>query len=155
MSENLSINIDDLVGECANQPERFYNAGLSAIRANILLKRRKLEAEHQRNQRSADIRFNPKDYGLDKVTESAIQETLGSDLELLKTQQELLDLEHQKLESEHLRDALLQRASMLKAEVELHIQGLSQPDGETARSRIINVMEQQVVSARRQRSKKE
>lgn len=150
--QNLSINVDDLVGECAQQAERFYEAGLNAAHASMMWRRKKLETDLLRNQRAADIRANPKDYGLEKITEAAISEALGSDKDLKRQQEELLEMEEAKLLADNLREALMQRASMLKAEVELHIQGLVQPDGESARQKITSVLEQQVVRARKKKA---
>lgn len=149
---NLSINIDDLVHECADQAERFFEAGLNAVMASVQYKRKKLEFDLLRNQRAADIRSNPKDYGLEKVTEAAIGEALGSDKDVKRQQEELLTLEETKLLAENLRDAYMQRASMLKAEVELHIQGISQPDGESARTKLNSAVEAQIVSAKKKKA---
>lgn len=62
--------------EWTNQPKLYYQAAMELAEASASYERAKAERELQEAEISLDIRKNPGKYGLDKVTEGAISNTV-------------------------------------------------------------------------------
>jgi len=116
---NLKIDIFQLEKECAEQSQLLYDAGVALAEANY----KYVEAKNNREKIEADLDFEIrkdfKSFGLTKVTENSIANTI----KLQKSYQKALEAER-KLEYERdlaraKRDAYGQRGSLLKEEVAL------------------------------------
>ena len=81
---------------------------------------KKAEIEVKHAELKYDVRTNPETWGLEKVTEGAIQDCLADHEELLELNSELRKLEHQKELLKGLIDSLGDRKSALENLVKLH-----------------------------------
>jgi len=115
----LSIDPDNLEQECVMQPLLFCQIGELAAEARADAKKAKEHVEYVKARLKGEMRTNPKTYGLDKVTDKAIEAAVQAHPD---TQEAIRDY----IESNRAADALSilqtsadQRRAMLKNLVEL------------------------------------
>lgn len=115
----LSIDPDELEQECVGQPLLFCQIGELAAEARSDAKKAKEHVEFVKAKLKGEMRTNPKTYGLDKVTDKAVEAAVQAHPE---TQDAISDY----VESSKAADALSilqtsaeQRRAMLKNLVEL------------------------------------
>jgi len=115
----LSIDPDSLEQECVMQPLLFCQIGELAAEARSDAKKAKEHVEYVKAKLKGDMRTNPKTYGLDKVTDKAVEAAVQAHPD---TQEALRDY----IESNKAADAMSilqtsaeQRRAMLKNLVEL------------------------------------
>lgn len=115
----LTIDPDGLEQECVGQPLLFCQIGELAAEARSDAKKAKEHVEFVKAKLKGEMRINPKTYGLDKVTDKAVEAAVQAHPE---TQDAIRDY----IESSKAADALSilqtsaeQRRAMLKNLVEL------------------------------------
>jgi len=159
---SLAIDVNDLVKECSLQPQNLADTSISYAEILGELKRAKVNLDRHRAVMALAIRTDPSAYGLSKVTESALQETLLVDPAISAMQNEVIDLEVAVAKSQGMRDAFISRSSLLRAEVELYVNSYYSTDGNTtvkkpllvkpsSREKISSVMENKVIKRRQRR----
>ena len=116
----LQIDIKSLGTECAKQAASFAKVGLSHIEAFANLKRHKAKLELHKAVLSEHIRQNPVEFGIPKVTETAIQNATIASTITQDLQKGLDELEKEVSEKAVLREAWVQRAGMLESEVAIY-----------------------------------
>lgn len=129
---DLKIDVNNLIGECAVQSELFKQAGDNMASASGKAKRAKVDLELQEATLARDVRANPETYGAVKVTEAALQEIVKTDANTLAKKHAMLNAEEDAVRAKVVYEAWMQRASLLRAEVELHSFHYTSPTAKTA-----------------------
>jgi len=121
----LRINVDDLINECALQADNFYNAGFAYAMALGEVRREKAGLDLHKSQMSNQVRQDPHSFGVDKVTEASIAEVVTIDVTTQELINALADAEEELARATVFKDAWMQRSSLLKAEVDMHLGSFS------------------------------
>lgn len=108
----------DLVA--ATQPEVFFYWAQQAVEARILQDRAKLNFELVESRLKIQARSNPEDFGLAKVTESALDEVVKSHTEYLEAQGALFKVREESMLLDCAVQAIEQRKRMIEVLVTLH-----------------------------------
>jgi len=119
--KDLSINIYALEKECATQSERFAAAGLDYANKVYELNEAKVNKDLLEAHVATDARINPARYDLTKITEAAIKEAVIQNEKVIKANERVFEKSKEVEESRAIRDAFMQRSSMLKCEVDLFL----------------------------------
>lgn len=115
----LSIDPDNLEQECVQQPLLFFEIGELAAEARSDAKKAKEHVEFIKARLKGNIRSNPQTYGLDKVTDKAVEAAVQA---YADTQEAIRDYIETSLAADALsllQTSAEQRRAMLKNVVEL------------------------------------
>lgn len=92
--EVLPIDLSKLEVEWALQPEIYGHFAQQARKAELEYERALLRLEKFKAQKAMQIRMNPEQFGLSKVTESAVDDLIKLSPEYEELFNEVLDLKH-------------------------------------------------------------
>ncbi len=118
--EDIKIDETALDIECLEQADLMFKYARAAAEARKVRDKAKERMEVVRAEIDLDIRKNPDKYDLEKVTESAIQNTITTQTRYKKSVNEYLEAKH---DAEIISGAVTsvdQRKSMIEALVKLH-----------------------------------
>ncbi len=116
----LPVQLHKLHEQCAEQPELYRIAGDIFAEAKAAASRAKLREDEERSQTVLAVRAAPQSYGLDKMTEAAIEAVVNNQDEVRAAARESIDAQR---ECDLLRSLLAaydQRRSMLDTEARLY-----------------------------------
>ena len=116
---NLTIDIYVLDKECAEQPQSMMEAGLAYAQAMYTYLGAKLHRDEVIAAVSQKVRRKPEMFGVAKITEGAVGEAVSLVKESQEVQREVIDAELEMEKAKAIRDAWMQRSTLLKAEVDL------------------------------------
>lgn len=91
---DFSIDEDQLDKEWLGQPELANQIGRELADATLNLEQAKVDLDLVTAELSSAIRENPQDYGLDKITEKAVESAILQCRRYTKQQKELLRCKH-------------------------------------------------------------
>jgi len=115
----ITIDVNALVDECAIQPYYYAVVGKMLADAKIALKVLVNEAELQRCVVESEIRNNPSEFDVGKVTEKSVATAVAVNKNVLLSKASLVKAEADMHAAQVLSNAFEQRKAMLKGEVEL------------------------------------
>lgn len=121
MTSNLEIDIYSLEKECATNPQELYDAGMAYAEANYAYAAAKMERELMEAETNQNVRADPKKYKLEKITENAISNTVTTDKNVIKAKNKEMAAYYEMEKARAMRDAVSQKASLLKQEVTLWV----------------------------------
>lgn len=147
----LEIDVNDLIGECAVQAELFRQAGVRFVTASGKAKRAKLALDLHESASAREIRRDPEKYGATKVTEGAIQELVKTNGNTITLREDLIEAEEVAAKAKVEYEAWMQRASLLRGEVELLSFHYTQPDRESRGKGAQEVQEKKIGAGRARR----
>lgn len=121
MNVSLEIRLDRLEEECQNNPTMTRDVGVEKAQASKRVKECKNRLKLRKAKLDQEVRSNPKAYGLEKVTEAAIESIVTLDTEYGEESKELIDLEF----AEDVLDATFRAMVDKKSELEnlTHLHG--------------------------------
>jgi hypothetical protein len=117
----LSIDPDSLEQECVVQPLLFCRIGELAAEARSDAKKSKEHVEYVKAQLKGEMRINPKTYGLDKVTDKAIEAAVQAHPDTQEAIRDYIETNKAADAMSILQTAAEQRRAMLKNVVELFV----------------------------------
>ena len=117
----LSINPMELDVECRNQPEKFEMVGQLATRAKALSRKAKDQLDYTESDLKSKVRKDPVKFGLVKVTEGGVTETVEIQKELQDAKREYIELSQLADGFSVLVNSMEQRKAMLRDLVSLYI----------------------------------
>jgi len=115
----LSIDPDGLEQECVQQPLLFCQIGELASEARSDAKKAKEHVEYVKAKLKGDMRTNPKTYGLDKVTDKAVEAAVQAHPDTQAAIRDHIEANKAADALSILQTAAEQRRAMLKNLVEL------------------------------------
>ena len=119
LRSRLRIDMYGLDVECAEQPELYEQAARLQAEAKTDYSAAQLERERIEAVTGLDIRTNPDNYNLSKVTEGTIKDVLGGHVDILAAKQTCIDCEERYKLLTSIVSAMEQRRSMINAAVDL------------------------------------
>ena len=149
---DYSIDVSRLQFECSRQASVFHDAALELNHLTADLKCLKIEFDRCKAELSLNVRSNPEAFGISKVTESTIDAVITGDEKVQGAQNEMMAVERRIAMYQAHRDALYQRASLLKAEVELFIGSYFQPDIDSVGNKGRALAEKGIAKARQEKA---
>lgn len=116
------VKIDELAldKECINLPTQYWNAAFNAAEARREVVAAKAALDKLESELSRSIRTTPGKYGLEKVTESAIRDVIGTQSGYVKASLAVEEATHASALCDALVAALGMKKSALGNLVELH-----------------------------------
>lgn len=120
LQELLRLDLESLEVAAADQANVFFEWANKAVEARFEYERRKANWENRRAQVSCDARKFPENYGIDKITEAAIQTAVELDKSVISDRKKYLDAREVSLLYDRAVDALEQRKRMIEMLVTLH-----------------------------------
>lgn len=121
--DDLKIDHNSLGFECLDQPSKFFKWAEELSRFNWERNDVKKKIATTRATKDMEIRRNPKEYGLEKVTEAAVQSLLDQDEEVKALEEDYIYTQYLVDILTAAKEAFLQRKSMLESLVSLYISG--------------------------------
>ena len=119
-AQTLAINVNNLIAECSEQPERMCEAGVAFAEASGAYKRAKVVLERDSSLLAQKVRDMPSAYGLGKVSEKAIQEVVTTNDDIHNAAMALADAEQDMILARCTWEAYTHRQGLIRAEVEMH-----------------------------------
>ena len=130
----LKINLQTLHEECAEQALLFEEASQLTTEAKVALAHAQLERDKTKANTELDIRANPDNYGLTKVTEGSVSAALTSSPVVVACEETIIKQDEQYRTVLALVGALEQRRSMLNSAVSLYVHSYFMFGGEQGES---------------------
>jgi len=121
LKRSLSIDIQALHEMCEKQPKLASEAGEVAAEAKAEAKRQDLQADEAEASAERDIRLHPEEYGLSKITESAVKSAVVLHPDVMKAKRDAIESAELADKAKNLANAFEHRRSMLNAEVDLYV----------------------------------
>jgi len=119
LRKGLRIHLTALHKDAREQPVKAEEAGNMAAELKAEARRAKIDLEEAKGHANIDIRRDPDQYGLGKVTESAVQATIPIHPDVVRANREYADACERADKAEALSDAYQHRKSMIQDEVRL------------------------------------
>lgn len=116
----IGINPRALHVEVAHQPQMYFDAAMWASRAVVAEKRTKIEVERIRAVVAQEIRVSPASFGIDKITEKAVEAAVELDKRVVERVNEWLGMMQETNDAIALRSAFDHRRDMVKEECRLY-----------------------------------
>jgi len=116
----LAIDINTLQDESASFPSFCDEVNSFIAETSYFIENAELELETHIDKISLLIRKDPKKYGLEKPTESAIKSTVNTRSSVLSMKKEILELKKVVDEAKGLQRSVDSKRSMIKVEAQLH-----------------------------------
>lgn len=118
--DRLGINLQNLHLDVAEHAVFYAEIASEGAELKAEVHRLKATLEIVRAEASAEIRVNPAEFGLDKITEAAVQAALNTHAAVIDAQDEYLSAQREYDEVSAVVTAFEHRRSMLNNEVQLH-----------------------------------
>jgi len=118
--DDLAIDPNALEVEWLNQPKKFCDVAEQAAEARREVDRAKLALDVAQAELDNDIRANPQNYNIAKITEPALKAAMHMTDKYQKAQTALTDAQYEKAMLESATKAWEQRKSALENLVSLH-----------------------------------
>lgn len=120
MSSSFQINEHALDKEWVEQPELFYNYAKKLADARKNYEQKKAEKEVVIAELSRKIRINPEKYGMEKITEKGIENSVTLQPEYINVTHEVIEAKHKVDVYQAGVDALEHKKKALESLVYLH-----------------------------------
>lgn len=132
------------------QAANFFEAAEQHAVALGTARRLKAELDMIKNEVAADVRLNPEAFMLAKTTESAINEVVSNHKRVIEGIEAQIKADEALAHAAALRDAWMQRASMLRAEVDLQYGTYHSPEANpSAKMKAAEAVEKRIIDTRR------
>lgn len=142
----LEINEFELDKEWIKQPATYHKYATKLAEAKYRLEEAKAQTELVKAELSSEIRNNPNEYGLAKITESVVASTILTQDEFKSVHAELLDQKHQVDLLQAVVTSLDHRKRALESLVSLHGQDyFSSPRADTRSQETIDEIQKKSV----------
>jgi hypothetical protein len=145
------IDVCNLVEECSRQAHLYAVAAKLLCEAKSVFRAAKANFELTKAEVESDIRRNPSEYGLDKVTEASIISTATKTEEVIKARDFLLEASDRVDEAEVLVSVLDQKRSMLNNEVQMALSERLNLD--LPSRKVVEMVEREIIERRQNRGK--
>jgi len=120
MKNELTINLNHLERACQKQPQLLQKWGSNKAELTKKRKNKENELKIKKAEKCREIRRNPRAFGLDKVTEKALDDICLLDLTIQKIIRDLHELEYEEDMSDIMVKSLQDRRTQLENLVKLH-----------------------------------
>lgn len=123
--DQFNLDIDELAldREWMQQGKRYFRATQGYADARRTLDEAKAELEVVRAELSKDIRLRPNIYGVQKITEDAVAQTVPLQTEYKQAQKSVIEAQHDTNIYHGFVTAMEQRKTALENLVKLHLAG--------------------------------
>lgn len=118
--KDLQIDPNQLDVEAAQQGELFFKWAERAIEAKQAYERAKLRLDVKQAEISFEVRKDHRAFGLDKVTESAIDSTVRQNEDVLRHTDEMMDAKEAMLYLDKAVEAMEMKKRMIEVLITLH-----------------------------------
>lgn len=118
--EAIPVDFSNLDREWIDFPEQLFEACEAEREKTAEIKEKKLKLDQLMSEKSTEIRNNPKEFGIDKITERAIEEVLATEEKVVKRKEQLLTLENELEKRKNVRMALYEKRRALENLVTLY-----------------------------------
>ncbi len=123
----LVIDTFDLDTNCADQALYYSEMATIYSKIFILSKKMKVKVKEGRGKLALNIRQDPSEYGLAKVTDSSLISAIDSNFTIVKIEEMAIEGEGIRIDAEGVLNGYEHRRSMLNNEVQLVLSGLEKP----------------------------
>ncbi|KKN89668.1 hypothetical protein LCGC14_0235140 [marine sediment metagenome] len=121
LRRKLVVHIHALHKDAQNQPSLACDSGELAAELKAVSKRHKLLLDEVKAEADRDIRNNPDEFGLAKVTESAVKSAIDLHPDVQRVVRESIDADLDADKATTLANAFEHRRSMIKNEIQLYL----------------------------------
>ena len=121
LRRSLRIHLTALHKDAQEQPELADQAGELAASLKAEARRRRIDVDEAKGRANISIRQNPGQYGLDKVTETAVTACVPIHPDVVKSVREAVDADELADKAAALAEAYHHRKSMIQDEVKLYL----------------------------------
>lgn len=130
MAEHLSIDIYNLEKECSEHSSWYHQVAVQVSQTNALQHRSELLVKSLKADIAIQVRNNPEEYGITKVTEGQIFEAVDNSEDAKNGREVRMKCTELNNRANALLQAFEHRRSMLNNEVQLYLSKLSEPRSE-------------------------
>lgn len=120
--KRLKVDRYNLVAECEEQAQLFYDWGIKAAKAEVETKAAENDYELIKGRVEKKIRRNPENYGIDKITESAVKAEIRGSFKVKKYFRRYLDALSNEKTLKRAEKAFAQRKGMCESLATLNVQ---------------------------------
>lgn len=118
--EDVRISTSDLDLDCKEQPELMLKYTKIAAEKEKIRDEKKEAMEHEYVSLDKEIRENPEEYGLEKITDKSVDNAIKRQDEYRDTMQEYIDASHEAKVAKGTVEAMQNRKNMLQELVQLY-----------------------------------
>ena len=130
LSKHLSIDIYNLEMECAEHSSHYHKIAVMTSETGSLQHRAELLVKSLKAEIATNVRNNPEEFGIAKVTEGQILEAVDKSEDAQSARIVRMNCTEMNNRANALLQAFEHRRSMLNNEVQLYLSKLSEPRAE-------------------------